>query len=69
MTKKKLLIICFLALPASVKLFAQKDSSKIEFDASIRERFELWDGMNSKNYEDDSFEAIGSLHDKTLYQG
>jgi len=66
--KKELLIICFLALIADIKLFAQKDSSKIEFDASIRERFELWDGMNKKNYGDDNPEAIGSLDDKTLYQ-
>jgi len=25
------------------------DKSKIEFDANIRERFELWNGMNAKN--------------------
>ena len=68
MFKKELLIICFLALIADIKLFAQKDSSKIEFDASIRERFELWDGMNAKNYGDNSPAAIGSLHDKTFYQ-
>ena len=44
------------------------DKSKIEFDANIRERFELWDGMNAKNYGDDSSKAIGSLDDKILYQ-
>jgi len=58
--------LCMLFCAGS--LFAQKDSIKVEFDASIRERFELWDGMNAKNYGDDSPAAIGSLHDKTLYQ-
>lgn len=49
-------------------IFAQENPSKIKFDASIRERFELWDGMNEKNYGDNSPDAIGSLHDKILYQ-
>jgi hypothetical protein len=68
MTNKRLSIIIFLALIANIKLLAQKDSTTIEFDASIRERIELWDGMNAKNYGDDNPDAIGSLHDKTLYQ-
>ncbi len=49
-------------------LFPQTDSVKIEYDLSIRYRFELWDGMNAKNYGDDSEDAIGKLNDKILYQ-
>ncbi len=31
----------------------QSDRSKIKFDLSARYRFELWNGMNSKNYGDE----------------
>ncbi len=44
--------------------FALNDSLKVSFDAEIRYRFEAWEGMNAKNYGDDSPTAIGSLHDK-----
>jgi hypothetical protein len=46
----------------------QTDSSKIKFDLSVRYRFELWNGMNAKNYGDDNSAAIGNLNDKILYQ-
>ena len=67
--KSKIIYILFLlAIINSVKLSAQIDSSKIEFNVRIRERFELWNGMNAKNYGDDSPNAIGSLNDKMLLQ-
>ncbi len=43
-------------------------TAKIKFDLSVRYRFELWNGMNAKNYGDDSPSAIGKLNDKILYQ-
>jgi hypothetical protein len=47
---------------------AQKDAGRLKFDLSVRYRFEVWNGMNAKNYGDDSPEAIGSLNDKILLQ-
>ena len=47
---------------------AQDDTGRLKFDFSVRYRFELWNGMNAKNYGDDSPEAIGSLNDKILMQ-
>ena len=46
----------------------QSDNSKVKFDLSVRYRFELWNGMNARNYGDDSPTAIGKLNDNTLYQ-
>ncbi len=46
----------------------QSDNSKVKFDLSVRYRFELWNGMNAKNYGDDSPTAVGKLNDKILYQ-
>ena len=46
----------------------QSYNSKVKFDLSVRYRFELWNGMNAKNYGDDSPTAIGKLNDKILYQ-
>ena len=47
---------------------AQSDNSKIKYDLSVRDRFELWNGMNAKNYGDDSPTGVGKLNDKILYQ-
>ena len=67
--KKKVILITFLfILFCNDILFAQTDSSKIEFDFSLRERFESWSGMNAANYGDNSPDAIGSLHDNNLFQ-
>jgi len=66
MTKKRLLIICLLVLIINTKLVAQKDSIKIEFGVSIRERSELWNGMNAINYGNPN--GIGNLNDKILFQ-
>lgn len=49
-------------------LLSQNDTIKVRFDLSIRYRFELWNGMNAKNYGDGSEGAIGNLNDKILYQ-
>ncbi len=51
-----------------VKANAQTENIKIKFDLSVRYRFEMWNGMNAKNYSDGSPTAIGKLDDKTLYQ-
>ena len=45
-----------------------QNSQKFKFDLSARYRFEVWNGMNAKNYADDSPDAIGSLNDKILLQ-
>jgi len=66
--KYKGVLFSFMVLILITGTSGQEKSKKIEFDFSIRERFELWDGMNAKNYGDDSPSALGSLHDKTLYQ-
>ena len=65
----KLLIslILFLTLFSHI-LLSQGDLTSFKFDLSIRYRFELWDGMNAKNYGDDSPESIGRLNDKILLQ-
>ena len=49
-------------------LYSQEDLQRLRFDLSVRYRFEVWDGMNAKNYGDDSPDAIGSLNDKILLQ-
>jgi hypothetical protein len=64
---KKAVSIIILLISLTI-VNAQSDSSKIKFDLSVRYRFELWNGMNAKNYGDDSPSAIGKLNDKTLYQ-
>ncbi len=46
----------------------QSDGSKIKFDLSLRYRFELWNGMNAKNFGNDSPTGVGKLNDKILYQ-
>jgi|GEM_PF-6163451 len=68
MKKEKTLIVIFFTILCNVTLFAQSDSSKIEFDFSLRERFESCNGMNAKNNGDDGPNAIESLHDKMLLQ-
>ncbi|GEM_PF-7107186 len=50
----------------TTNLFGQDDSSTIFFDASLRERFESWDGMNAKNYQDPN--GVGNLNDNILFQ-
>ena len=57
-----ILLICFTAVNG------QSDNSKVKFDLSVRYRFELWNGMNARNYGDDSPAAVGKLNDKILYQ-
>jgi len=65
MNKAITIIILLIGL---LKVNAQSDSSKIKFDLSVRYRFELWNGMNAKNYGDDSPTGVGKLNDKILYQ-
>ena len=49
-------------------LYGQEDLQGLRFDLSVRYRFELWSGMNAKNYGDNSHEAIGNINDKMLLQ-
>ena len=67
--KKAEFIIIVIVLEVTAKTaFSQEDSLKIRFDMSLRYRMEAWNGMNAKNYGDDSPGAIGKLDDKILYQ-
>ncbi len=43
-------------------------SSFLFFDFTIRERFELWDGMNIKNYGNLGENLEGNLNDRILFQ-
>lgn len=63
--KRLLSIILFLFFNL---ILSGQDTHKFKFDLSVRYRFELWNGMNAKNYGDDRPEAIGSLNDKILLQ-
>ena len=65
--KKIITLFSFLFLLGQVVL-CQSDLTGFKFDLSVRYRFESWNGMNAKNYGDDSQEAIGSLKDKMLLQ-
>jgi len=66
MIKNRILFFFFLAIIANTDLFGQKDSSRIFFDASLRERFESWNGMNAKNYGEPN--GVGNLDDNILFQ-
>jgi hypothetical protein len=59
--------ILFLILFVQI-LYSQEDLQGLRFDLSVRYRFEIWDGMNAKNYGDDSPEAIGIINDNILLQ-
>lgn len=69
-TLKNLKSIVFLIVSVIVAEngFPMCDSLGLQFDLSVRYRMEIWDGMNARNYGDDSEEAIGELDDKILYQ-
>lgn len=58
--------IIILILFYNINIWAQEDSIRFKLDASIRERFESWDGMNAKNYGDPN--GVGSLNDNFLLQ-
>ena len=63
---KAIFIIILLLGFATVN--GQSDNSKVKFDLSVRYRFELWNGMNAKNYGNDSPTGVGKLNDKIIYQ-
>jgi hypothetical protein len=65
MTKEKSFVF-ILAIIVNTSLFGQKDTSTIFFDASLRERFESWNGMNARNYGDPN--GVGNLNDNILFQ-
>lgn len=60
------ILIYLLWVSTYAKTSAKTDSTQVEFDLTLRERIELWDGMNAKNYGNPS--GVGSLHDKILFQ-
>ncbi|MGB8491513.1 MAG: alginate export family protein [Bacteroidales bacterium] len=64
----KKLIIQILFLQFVQVLYCQSDPKSLKFDLSIRYRFEVWNGMNAKNYGNDGPDAIGRLNDKILLQ-
>lgn len=68
MHRKTVIILFFFLSVSLTPSFAQADSSKLAFNAIIRERTEFWHGMNAKNYGNMNPDAIGSLNDRTLYQ-
>ncbi len=59
--KNWLLLGCLML--SFVSAHGQKDSTKVKFDLSMRERFESWHGMNAKNYGNSGTGAIGKLDD------
>ena len=65
--KKIVIQILFFSLFSQV-LYCQDEQTRFKFDLSVRYRLELWNGMNAKNYGDNSPESIGSLNDKILMQ-
>ncbi len=65
MNKNVFILILMMALS---KVNGQSGSSGIRFDLSVRYRFELWNGMNAKNYGDNRPGAIGKPDDKILFQ-
>jgi hypothetical protein len=65
--KKIVIQILFFSLFSQV-LYCQDEQTGFKFDLSVRYRFELWNGMNAKNYGDDSPSSIGNLNDKILLQ-
>ena len=65
--KKIISLVLSLSLLSQL-LLCQGDLTGFKFDLSVRYRFELWYGMNGKNYGDESAEAIGNLNDKILMQ-
>ncbi len=65
---KTIFAIMILLFYYSQIIFARSDSTKLFFDLIVRYRFEAWNGMNAKNYGDNSPDAIGSLDDKLIYQ-
>lgn len=60
------ILIYLLLASTNVKAALRNDSTRVEFDFTLRERFELWDGMNAKNYGNPN--GVGSLNDKILFQ-
>jgi len=66
MKKKFIIIFTVHLLLYSFQLWSQNDTSKIKFDLELRERFDLWDGINCKNYGDPH--GVGKLNDKILFQ-
>ena len=59
-------LACQLVLPTFSNANTGGDSTLLEFNITLRERFEVWDGMNAKNYGDPN--GVGSLNDKILFQ-
>ena len=50
-----ILLFYFILINFTQVIFA----SQFSFDGEIRERFEIWDGLNKKTYGDESFDFKG----------
>lgn len=60
------LLLIFLFLETSAYAVKKNDSTLLQFNFTLRERFELWNGINAKNYGNP--QGYGSLNDKILFQ-
>lgn len=61
-------LYCIIILMFILKFELQSENSKLFFDANLRYRYESWNGMNAKNYGDDSENGIGKINDDFLLQ-
>lgn len=67
--KTFLTLCCALLLAGRLNpVWAETAAPDFRFDLSVRQRFELWNGMNARNYGDDRPNAIGELNDHHFYQ-
>lgn len=66
--KKNIYSIFALLLLVFPELTAQNQKPAFNFDFSARYRFEAWNGMNAKNFGDESPDGQGNLNDNLLYQ-
>jgi hypothetical protein len=63
------ILLCLPFLPADAfPAPKRQDSLGFAFNLSVRQRVEAWEGMNARNYGDDSPTATGSLNDRILFQ-
>lgn len=66
MRQSYFILIFFLLISTATRASFSPDSARLDFDFALRERFELWNGMNAKNYGNPN--GAGKLNDKMLLQ-
>lgn len=60
------IVLIFFFINVRVDLSSNDVVNELSLDLSIRYRFELWDGMNAKNFGDNT--SVGNLNDELLLQ-